>query len=403
MEIIELPIKALKPYKRNPRKNDKAVEYVANSIRQFGFKVPVVIDENYEIVCGHTRWKAAKVIGLETVPCIMADDLNEEQIKAFRLADNKTAEMADWDFDLLEMEFNDIDPELFDMSDFGFFQGDGPDRNEWFDRDAKDGNDREEGNDEYNEFLDKFDPKKTTDDCYTPDVVYDAVADWVSNEYGVKKSDFVRPFYPGGDYQAEKYKPGAVVVDNPPFSILAEIVKFYAENGIKFFLFAPTLTLFSSSSSSSSCSLCIGASITYENGANVNTSFLTNLEPDCRLRSAPTLYRAVKEANDANLKELHRELPKYSFPDYVITSTRCGQFSRYGIDFRVPVSESLHIRALDAQKEDGKAVFGSAYLISERLKQEKEKAEREKAERWELSPREMKIVKSLGQKVESEK
>ena len=122
MEIIELPIKALKPYKRNPRKNDKAVEYVANSIRQFGFKVPIVIDENYEIVCGHTRWKAAKVIGLESVPCIMADDLNEDQIRAFRLADNKTAEMADWDFDLLELEFNDIDPELFDMSDFGFFQ-----------------------------------------------------------------------------------------------------------------------------------------------------------------------------------------------------------------------------------------------------------------------------------------
>ena len=122
MEIVELPIKALKPYKRNPRKNDKAVEFVANSIRQFGFKVPIVIDENYEIVCGHTRWKAAKVIGLDTVPCIMADDLNEDQIRAFRLADNKTAEMADWDFDLLELEFNDIDPELFDMSDFGFFQ-----------------------------------------------------------------------------------------------------------------------------------------------------------------------------------------------------------------------------------------------------------------------------------------
>lgn len=87
-------------------------------------KVPIVIDENYEIVCGHTRWKAAKVIGLESVPCIMADDLNEDQIRAFRLADNKTAEMADWDFDLLEMEFNDIDPELFDMSDFGFFQDD---------------------------------------------------------------------------------------------------------------------------------------------------------------------------------------------------------------------------------------------------------------------------------------
>ena len=122
MDIIELPIKAIKPYKNNPRKNDKAVEYVANSIRQFGFKIPIVIDSNYEIVCGHTRWKAAKVIGLETVPCIMADDLNDDQIRAFRLADNKTAEVADWDYDLLEFEFNDIDPEVVDLSDFGFFQ-----------------------------------------------------------------------------------------------------------------------------------------------------------------------------------------------------------------------------------------------------------------------------------------
>ena len=85
-----------------------------------------MLDENYEIVCGHTRWKAAKTLGMETVPCIMADDLNEDQIRAFRLADNKTAEMADWDFDLLELEFNEIDPELFDMADFGFFADDMP-------------------------------------------------------------------------------------------------------------------------------------------------------------------------------------------------------------------------------------------------------------------------------------
>ena len=80
MNVVDLPIKSLKPYKNNPRKNDKAVEYVANSIRQFGFKVQIVIDENYEIVCGHTRWKAAKTLGLETVPCVMADDLTPEQV-----------------------------------------------------------------------------------------------------------------------------------------------------------------------------------------------------------------------------------------------------------------------------------------------------------------------------------
>ena len=124
MNVIDVPVKSLKPYGKNPRKNDKAVEFVANSIRRFGFKQPIVIDANFEIVCGHTRWKASKVLGLETVPCVMADDLTPEEIAVYRLADNKTAEVAEWDFDLLEDEFNLIDPEEFDLSDFGFFQDD---------------------------------------------------------------------------------------------------------------------------------------------------------------------------------------------------------------------------------------------------------------------------------------
>lgn len=119
MQIIEKRLSELKPYGRNPRKNDDAVEYVANSIREFGFKVPIVIDDKGTIVTGHTRYKAAKEIGLETVPCIIADDLTPEQIKAFRLADNKVAEKAEWDFDLLDGEISDLS-ELFDFSDFGF-------------------------------------------------------------------------------------------------------------------------------------------------------------------------------------------------------------------------------------------------------------------------------------------
>lgn len=395
LKIEYLPVDALKPYERNAKLHPaEQVEHIANSIREFGFRQPLVVDKNNVLVIGHGRLLAAQKLGMEEVPCVRADDLTDEQIKALRLADNKTNE-SEWDFDLLSGELDDIFE--IDMGEFGFELEDGSDffiNRERFD------NRREEENEEYNEFLEKFEPKKTTDDCYTPDVVYEAVAGWVEKEYGVNKSDFARPFYPGGDYQAYKYKQNAIVVDNPPFSILAEIVNFYAENNIKFFLFAPTLTLFSSSSYSSS-SLCVGVGITYENGAIVNTSFLTNLETDCRLRSAPTLYETVKNANDANLKEMRRELPKYIYPDYVITSTRCAQFSRYGIDFCVPVSESAHIRELDAQKESGKTVYGSAYLISERLKEEKEKAEREKAERekaerWKLSEREMEIIKSLS-------
>ena len=166
------------------------------------------------------------------------------------------------------------------------------------------------------------------------------------------------------------------------------------------------ITLFSSASASACCAICTGVAITYENGANVNTSFLTNLDEGTRARSEPTLYAAVKAANDENLREQKKELPRYLYPDYVLTSTRCAQFSRLGIDFVLPKAESEHIRRLDAQKETDKAAFGSAYLMSERMKQEKEKAEREKAERekaerekaerWHLSPREMEIVRRLG-------
>ena len=103
MQVINYKIEDLKPYKRNPRKNDGAVDAVAASIKEFGFKVPIVIDADGEIIAGHTRFKAAKKLGLKEVPCIIADDLTPDQIKAFRLADNKTAELADWDFELLQL------------------------------------------------------------------------------------------------------------------------------------------------------------------------------------------------------------------------------------------------------------------------------------------------------------
>lgn len=118
MDIRNLPTDSLIPYKRNPRDNREAVKYVANSIQQFGFKVPIVIDKNNVIVAGHTRLEAAKSLGLKEVPCVVADDLTDEQVKAFRLADNKVSEIATWDEGLLELELFDI--KSLDMSDFGF-------------------------------------------------------------------------------------------------------------------------------------------------------------------------------------------------------------------------------------------------------------------------------------------
>lgn len=118
MEIKELKLKDIIPYENNPRNNDEAIEPVSNSIKTFGFKVPIVIDTNNVIIAGHTRYKAANKLGLEKVPCIVADDLTEDQVNAFRLADNKVGEIATWDLELLDFELEniiDIDMSLFDF------------------------------------------------------------------------------------------------------------------------------------------------------------------------------------------------------------------------------------------------------------------------------------------------
>lgn len=118
-EIEWMPIGSVKPYDRNPRRNDAAVDAVANSITEFGFKNPIIVDKDLVIIAGHTRLKAAKKLGLKEVPVVIASDLSEEQAKAFRLADNKTAELAEWDDDLLQEELDALMDD-FDMEDFGF-------------------------------------------------------------------------------------------------------------------------------------------------------------------------------------------------------------------------------------------------------------------------------------------
>jgi len=122
MEIKMIKVEDLKPYENNPRFNDDAVEYVVKSIKEFGFKVPMVIDKDNTIVTGHTRYKAALELGLKEVPCVIADDLSDEQIKAFRLADNKVSEKAEWNYDLLNEELENI--LNLDMQDFGFIKTD---------------------------------------------------------------------------------------------------------------------------------------------------------------------------------------------------------------------------------------------------------------------------------------
>lgn len=142
MQIVDKKLDELREYENNPRNNDNAVAAVAASIKEFGFKVPIVIDAAGVIIAGHTRAKAAARLGLQTVPCIVADDLTEEQIKAFRLADNKTGELAGWDFEKLEAELAQL--QEMDMSEFGFIMSEDVDIDEFFeDADNEDPKEKE--------------------------------------------------------------------------------------------------------------------------------------------------------------------------------------------------------------------------------------------------------------------
>ena len=252
---------------------------------------------------------------------------------------------------------------------------------------------------DYDLFLKKFETKKTTDDCYTPENVYSAVADYVCETYNVDKTQFIRPFYPGGDYEHYEYPNNCVVVDNPPFSILSSIINYYIQNKIRFFLFAPALTLFSKAATRCCC-IAIGATITYENGAKVSTSFVTNLESGVVAKSCPKLYDAVTKANEANIRKVIRKLPKYVYPDNVVTATFLNQLSKQGIEYSVAMAEYVVIGALDEQRRAKKAIFGQALLVSEKAAEEKAaKAEAEKAKDnkiiWNLSDREKELISSL--------
>lgn len=120
IKIEEIKLADLKAYENNPRINDKAVKYVADSIKKFGFLVPVVIDKDNVIVCGHTRYLASQELNLKTVPCIRAENLTDKQIKAFRIADNKIHEKSSWNNDLLKEELTQLQDFGFDLEDFGF-------------------------------------------------------------------------------------------------------------------------------------------------------------------------------------------------------------------------------------------------------------------------------------------
>lgn len=249
----------------------------------------------------------------------------------------------------------------------------------------------------YEEFVEKFKPKKTTDDCMTPPEIYEVVKDWACGRYQIDPAVIVRPFWPGGDYERFDYPERCVVLDNPPFSILSKICEFYLNKDIKFFLFAPSLTCLSGKTSMRINHIICYAPIEYENGAKVMTSFVTNLgDGETVMESAPDLSLWINEAVD----ELHarkvKELPKYEYPDHVITSARMQYYAAHGVELTISRKDCTFIRALDAQRKDGKTIFGGGLLLNERAAAERAAAERAHTIVWELSEREKEIIKGMS-------
>ncbi len=429
-QLTMVPIDDLIPYANNAKKHSpKQINQIRASLREFGFVTPVLIDFDNNIIAGHGRVEAARAEGMNEVPCVLVTNLTDAQRKAYILADNRPSETAAWDTELLKIELEGLEALDFDTGIAGFdveslaeietnaYAQAAPEnvaepegKHFWGDEEG-------ETSEEYEAFTEKFKAKKTTDDCFTPEIVYAAVRDWAVSHYKLGDAQIFRPFYLGGDYEHENYPEGCVVIDNPPFSILSQICRFYDEHSIRYFLFAPTLTLFSTNAGKSNY-VPVAASVTYENGARVNTSFVTNLG-GYRVEISGELFSLIDEADKRNRGGSRIELPEYIYPRNVL----CVQdfdLAKHGQSLCFSNEDLRFTRALDAQKEKGKAIFGGGFFLSEFAASKKAEAEEAALEVmsarltaisesqqnslmssdgkiiWLLSERERALVKSLG-------
>ena len=247
---------------------------------------------------------------------------------------------------------------------------------------------------EYEAFTEKFKPKKTTDDCYTPPAVYAAVCAFLRESLGVQ-GEFVRPFWPGGDYERYPYPEGCVVVDNPPFSIYSKIVRFYLSQGIRFFLFGPALTLMVYGCEATY--VITDSELIYENGAKVRTGFVTNLIPGLRVWLCPDLKERIDQANVKSSKQQ----PKIRFPDCVATSATLGKIINQGVELKIYAEECIYTKDCGGRNLFGGGLFLSAEAEARRREAEARRREAE-ADHYDilvkLAPHQIKLIEKLNGK-----
>lgn len=317
------------------------------------------------VIGGNMRLEASRELGLETVPCIvLPEGTQAEKLKEIVIKDNGS--FGDWDLVALSEKWGNLP-----LGDWGVPQWDEGDA---FDEAMKRADQMHES-EGYKEFENKFELAKTTDDCYTPEPVYDAVVNFVKTITDLTGKKIVRPFYPGGDYEHFAYGENSVVIDNPPFSILAKILRFYCSRNIPFFLFAPALTLFSARD----CDLTYiisDSQVTYKNGAVVSTGFITNLVPDIRIWCCPQLHQMIEDAQPIE----RANLQQYEYPDNIVTAATLNKLARYS-ELKIKKKSCTAINKIDGAKEQGVSLFGGGYLISENAAAAKEAAAKEAAEK----------------------
>ena len=355
------------------------------SVTDNGFGRSIVVDRDNNIIAGNGIVEAAKSLNKKNIRIIDTTgdelvvvrrtdlDIDSEAGRRLALSDNATSAVnLAWDYDELEKarETWNVKPE-----DWGV----------------------KIESEEYRKFVEKFnkEAEKTTDDCYTPQDVYECVRDYFIEEGVIPKgAKLVRPFYPGGDYEREEYPEGCVVYDNPPFSIISKIVKYYQDKGIKFLLYCPALT--SLNLAQHATLIAFDFHVIYDNGAGVETFLITNLyDENIAIKSlSGELSRRVK--NLPSQQEDKKELQQYSTPKEVVDIKAVKYISRQGVEMvwyrnKIKVSKNLQ-----GYKDIGKEAFGTIYLQSKAQAQAQAQAQAKRRAIIELSAEEQAIVNELS-------
>lgn len=382
---------------KNPRfirdnKYKQLVESISNTPEMMKAR-PLIVHkqgDKYVVLAGNMRLRAMRDLKWHECPCaITAEGTEAKKLREYAIKDNVA--FGEDDMDLLANEWD-----LGELQDWGMdFKWDAPqkdlhDRSEWA---------QGETNDDYEAFVDKFTPKLTTDDCYTPPAVYDVVLQWAKEKYNIgEHTTIVRPFFPNGDFERYDYPKDCVVIDNPPFSIMAKILNFYQEHGIRFFLFCDQRSGWLYPPRNEGVTfISTNAEVIYENGAMVNTAFLTNMSPEVMVQTAPELTIVIEE-----LREIE-EKRKIRHHDNVVIVSKL--MYAHEIPISIKRSEIISVKACS---KTVKNLYGTIGLVSdskatelkeaERKATELKEAKKKQAESYDLEPSDYELIAQLNER-----